>query len=112
MSVAKKAEEDGTDYVSEDEAEEEPIPYITKPMLMSAMSYARRSVTKADLEKYMKYKRDMERKLGMDEVDQAPVVGLDNMAAPVAAAAPGAPAAAPAARNFGGEDDEDDDIYD
>jgi transitional endoplasmic reticulum ATPase len=108
----KKCEEDGTAYESDEEAEEEPIPYITKPMLMSAMSYARRSVTKADLEKYMKYKRDMERKLGMDEVDQAPVVGLDAAPGAPAAAAPGAPAAAPAARNFGGEDDEDDDIYD
>jgi transitional endoplasmic reticulum ATPase len=110
----KKAEDDGTEYVSDEEVEEEPIPYITKQMLMSAMSYARRSVTKADLEKYMKYKRDMERKLGMDEVDQAPVVGLDAVggAPAAAAAAPGAAAAAPAARSFGEEDDEDDDIYD
>lgn len=113
----KACEEKGEEYESEEEEEEEElIPFITKKMLQSAMSYARRSVTKADLEKYMKYKRDMERKLGMDEVEQAPVVGLDN--APRAAAPAGVPAAAAAAapaaaRNFAADDDDDDDdIYD
>jgi len=109
---AKKAKclEDGTDYESEEEDGEETMPFITKAMLQSAMSYTRRSVTKADLEKYMKYKRDMERKLGMDEVESGPVVGLDPQGGAPAAAA--APAAAPAARNFGEDDDDDDDIYD
>jgi len=109
----KECEEKGIDYESEDEPEEETIPYITKTMLQSALSYARRSVTKADLEKYMKYKRDMERKLGMDEV-QAPVVGLNAENRDGAgAAAPAPAAAAPAARNFGADDDDDDDdIYD
>jgi len=90
------------------------MPFITKAMMQSALSYARRSVTKADLEKYMKYKRDMERKLGMDDANatQAPVVGL-NAENRGGDAAP-APAAA-AARNFGDVDDDDDDddgIYD
>lgn len=106
---AKKAaaEEKGEEYVSDDEGEEDITPFITKSMLLSSLSGARRSVTPADLEKYMKYKRDMERKLGMDEMqNQAPVVGLDNTSA---GGAPAASAGAPAARNFGGDDDDDDD---
>lgn len=113
----KECEEKKIDYESDEEMEEQ-IPFITKANLMSALSYARRSVTKADLEKYMKYKRDMERKLGMDQVEAvAPVVGLNpearagnaSSSAAVAEAAPGA--AAP--RNFGEpQADEDDDFYD
>ena len=87
-------------------------------MLISSLSGARRSVTPADLEKYMKYKRDMERKLGMDEMaNAAPVVGLDSEVRPGAGAgAAGATGGAPAARNFGtvaadDDDDDDDDIY-
>jgi transitional endoplasmic reticulum ATPase len=124
---AKKAEakEKGEDYVSDDEDEkttEEMVPFITRPMLMSALSVARRSVTQQDLEKYMKYKRDMERKMGMDELKTgaAPVVGLDPVSrAPAASsssmaprAAPAAAAAAAAPRDFGGESDDDEDIYD
>jgi transitional endoplasmic reticulum ATPase len=118
---AKKKEcaEKEIEYESDDEigGHEEVIPYITKPMILSSLSVARRSVTQQDLEKYMKYKRDMERKMGMDELknNSNPVVGLD---AP-AARRPGAPsqssAAAPVAapRDFGGDvdDDDDDDIY-
>lgn len=100
----KAAEEAGEEYESDDEEEEEKVPYITKAMLESALSYARRSVSPADLEKYMRYKRDMERKLGMDD-------GV--AAAPAAGAGGAAPAAAPAVRDFGGDDSEDDDdIYD
>jgi transitional endoplasmic reticulum ATPase len=112
----KDCEEKGIDYESDDEPAEEMTPFITKAMIQSALSVTRRSVTKADLEKYMKYKRDMERKLGMDEVAQAPVVGLnsENRAGDAPAAAPSATAAPAAARNFGAdaEDDDDDDIYD
>jgi len=104
---AKKAEaeEKGEEYMSDEEEEEEITPFITKNMLMSALSGARRSVTPADLEKYMKYKRDMERKLGMDEIAEAPVVGMPGSGADRA----GATSSAPAARNFGGDDDDDDD---
>jgi transitional endoplasmic reticulum ATPase len=116
---AKKAEalEKGEDYVSEDDEEEEIIPFISKQMLMSALSYARRSVTTADLEKYMRYKRDMERKLGMDEGENAaPVVGLPGSGGGGGGGSGNtATPAAPAARNFGGNDDgddDDDDIYD
>jgi len=139
---AKKKEcaEKGIEYKSDDEAEvaadgkaaPDEIPFITKSMLDSALSYARRSVTKQDLEKYMKYKRDMERRLGMDEGkagSHVPVVGLDaenrgRAAGPPAASGGGAapsssntsqsaPATnAPAARSFGdAAEDDDDDIY-
>jgi len=106
---AKKAaaEEKGEEYMSdeEEEEEEEVMPFITKAMLISALSGAKRSVTPADLEKYMRYKRDMERKLGMDELagEDSEVVGLP------ASGGAAASAGAPAARNFGGDDDDDDD---
>jgi hypothetical protein len=94
-------------------------------MLLSSLSGAKRSVTKADLEKHMKYKRDIERRLGMDEngeiIEQktGPVIGLEpeirpgRSTAPVVTApapTPAAPAAAP--RSFGEEAPEDDSIYD
>jgi len=117
---AKKmeAEEKGVEYESEeeDEDEEEIVPYITKQMLMSSLSQANRSVTKSDLERYMKYKRDMERRIGMDDGGSGvapPPVGLggDGVAPPPAFASGGGSSAAP--RDFGGEDsDDDDDIYD
>jgi len=129
----KECEEKKIDYVSDEEPAEskDEIPYITKSMLDSALAYARRSVTKQDLEKYMKYKRDMERRLGMDEgkAGHTPVVGLDaegrhgssGGAAPSSgASSSSAPQAAPAAgggaapaRSFGDAGgDDDDDIYD
>jgi len=139
---AKKKEcaEKGIEYKSDEDVPaaegKDEIPFITKSMLDSALSYARRSVTKQDLEKYMKYKRDMERRLGMDEGkagSHVPVVGLDAEnrsragGAPAASSGGGggsapsssntsqsAPAPAAAApRSFGdGGDDNDDDIYD
>jgi transitional endoplasmic reticulum ATPase len=128
----KECEEKKIDYVSDEEPadQKEEIPFITKGMLDSALAYARRSVTKQDLEKYMKYKRDMERRLGMDEGKQGhtPVVGLDAenrhggpaANAPTGSSSSSAPQAAPtvaapaAARSFGdaGGGDDDDDIYD
>jgi len=109
----KELEAKGEEYHEDEKVEELGPPFLTKEMLLSALSYARRSVTKADLERYMKYKRDMERKLGMDDTTAAPVVGLaperqqrGGQAAPEEAAAP--------ARNFGSQaaQEEDDDIYD
>ena len=124
----KEAADAGVDYVSEEEKEDDVVPWITKEMLQKALNVARRSVSKQDLERYMKYKRDMERRLGMD--DDAPgaaparVIGLDaenrqgggaaapaqQQQVPQAAAGSAAPRtfndAAPAA----GEGD-DDDIY-
>lgn len=93
-------------------------------MLQKALNVARRSVSKQDLERYMKYKRDMERRLGMD--DDAPsgpparVIGLDAenrhgapQAAPAQQAAPAAGGAAPRTFNDGGDgaEDPEDDIY-
>jgi transitional endoplasmic reticulum ATPase len=102
----KEAEEKGIEYVSDDEEGEDLTPFITKEMIDKALKNASRSVSKADLEKYMRYKRDMERRLGMDDEAPARVVGLD------AEQRAGAAAPAPAARDFGGEEaDDDDDIY-
>jgi transitional endoplasmic reticulum ATPase len=117
----KECEEKGIDYESDDEAgSEEMVPFITRPMLLSALSNARRSVTQQDLEKYMKYKRDMERKMGMDDLKQGSVVGMDGAQGASATSRPGAApttvtpqaAVSSAPRDFGGDDDDDDeDIY-
>jgi len=114
----QECEEKGIDYESDDEDEEEVVPYITRAMLLSALSVARRSVTTADLEKYMKYKRDMERKLGMDELKKATALEEAGVSAAPAAsssssAAPMTATQAAAPRNFGDDSsDSDDDIYD
>jgi ethanolamine utilization protein EutP (predicted NTPase) len=47
----------GIDYESDEDEGEDPVPYITKKMLMSALSQSKRSVTERDLEKYLRYKR-------------------------------------------------------
>jgi transitional endoplasmic reticulum ATPase len=121
---AKKAEckEKGIDYESDEEEEghEEMVPFITRAMILSSLSVARRSVTQQDLEKYMRYKRDMERKMGMDELKAAEAV-QQGMSAPAPASssgyragvtAPAPVAAAAAPRSFGGDSDDDEDIYD
>lgn len=125
----KEAADAGVDYVSEDEKEDDVVPWITKDMLQKALNVARRSVSKQDLERYMKYKRDMERRLGMDDdaVAGAPparVIGLDAenrqgggaAPAPAQQQVPQAAAGSAAPRTFNdaapaaGEGD-DDDIY-
>lgn len=113
----KAAEEKGEEYESDDDEDEldDTPPSLTKAMLVSALSYARRSVTKADLEKYMKYKRDMERKLGMDEGKQGGgATGLSTATTTTTTAnsGGGAQATASAPRSFQDDDDSDDDIYD
>lgn len=110
--------------MSDEEKGEDVVPWITKDMLQKALNVARRSVSKQDLERYMKYKRDMERRLGMDDDavagPPARVIGLDaenrqgGGAAPAAAAPVFAGAdAAPRTFNDAGAAgaDDDDDIY-
>jgi len=124
----KAAEEAGETYLSDEEKQDEVVPYITKEMLLSALRNSKRSVSRVDLERYMKYKRDLERRLGMEEgaaevnVSQGPVIGLDpenragrSAPAPVASGPSGgsAPTSAAAPRSFAdqGAANPDDDIY-
>jgi len=71
MAIAKKkkeAEDKGETYV-EDEKEKKiqvVAPTITKAMLMAAMQGARRSVSETDIKRYMEYKQNLERRLGME----------------------------------------------
>merc|ERR1711871_679651 len=93
----------------------ESVPYITKAMLLNALKYSKKSVSNADLQKYMRYKRTMERRLGMD-VDKdmkegsAPAPSV-SASAPVAASAP-APSGGAAQPTIEADDDDLDDIYD
>lgn len=66
----------GEEWVAPEEDESE-LPQITRNYFEIALKNAKASVSKTDLERYMKYKRDMERNLGQ-ESDTAPVVGLDS----------------------------------
>eukprot|EP00823_Brevimastigomonas_motovehiculus_P000975 TRINITY_DN1134_c0_g1_i1.p1 TRINITY_DN1134_c0_g1~~TRINITY_DN1134_c0_g1_i1.p1 ORF type:complete len:915 (+),score=311.46 TRINITY_DN1134_c0_g1_i1:52-2745(+) len=79
----KEAAEKGTEFKEEDEEKQEDIvPYITKEMLMDAMKNARRSVSKEQLEEYMRFKRDFERRLGMDSaIGETKITGLQTEAA-------------------------------
>lgn len=63
----KQCMEDGVEYEEEEEEEEEYIAYVTMDMLKHSLSSAKRSVSKADLERYLKYKRDHERIYGNDD---------------------------------------------
>jgi len=130
----KQAEAEGKEYDSDNDAElkdeKDLVPYITKEMLKEALENTAPSVTKDQLDRYMKYKRDMERKLGMDTKQMAATNeptssfsgGADRRSAPTSAPTPAAStgsstsstsAPAPAARTFADDgDDNMDDIYD
>jgi transitional endoplasmic reticulum ATPase len=117
---AKKAacEASGEEYVSDEEEESEGLAYITMPMLRNSLDGAKRSVSKADLERYLKYKREHERRLGMDQGEEGPVVGLhaerrgDNAAGQPVGTAPAATPSAPPQRDFGADANDNEDFYD
>jgi len=108
----KEAADKGEEYHSDEEAKVEIVPFITKKMVLTSLSYGKRSVSPEDLAKYMAYKRNMERKLGMEEGDGAAVVvGLDREQRDRPAAEP---EASGTNRQFGAEgatENEEDDIY-
>jgi transitional endoplasmic reticulum ATPase len=126
----KEAEAKGVEFKEDEKEEEDVVPYITKKMMMSALANSRKSVSREELEKHMRYKRDLERKLGMEEGGQmidsnaprAPVIGLDAERRPgqnppsagtgAATSSSVAPASGnPSVRTFTDNAD-DDDIYD
>ena len=72
----RAAEEKGEEYDPTADVFEDVVPYITMDMLQSALKGARRSVSKADLQRYLQYKVEMERRLGMDEQPNVNIVGL------------------------------------
>ncbi|GAB5361014.1 hypothetical protein AAMO2058_000677900 [Amorphochlora amoebiformis] len=118
----EEAEQKGEEYDSdededEDEEEEESVPYITKDMLLAALKYSKRSVTNADLQKYMRYKKNMERNMGMDiQNEMKTAAGAAPAAAPasssMAPVATSAPVSAAAQPTIEADDDDLDDIYD
>mmetsp|Transcript_16844 Transcript_16844/g.20249 ORF Transcript_16844/g.20249 Transcript_16844/m.20249 type:complete len:872 (+) Transcript_16844:33-2648(+) len=115
----KEYDED-EDEDEEDEDEEESVPYITKNMLLNALKYSKKSVSNADLQKYMRYKRTMERRLGMDVENDAKEGAAAAPSSGGAASMPVAPAAMAQPAASGGaaqptidaDDDDLDDIYD
>uniref|UniRef100_A0A7S2TSP1 Cell division cycle protein 48 n=1 Tax=Lotharella oceanica TaxID=641309 RepID=A0A7S2TSP1_9EUKA len=110
-----KGEEYDEDEDEDEDEEEESVPYITKGMLLTALKYSKKSVSTADLQKYMRYKQTMERKLGMDADKEAKQGGPDaapSAAAPAVAAAVPAPSGGAAQPTIEADDDDLDDIYD
>eukprot|EP00461_Guttulinopsis_vulgaris_P000353 UN00353 len=61
---------------------EQDLPQVSRAYFDHALKNAKVSVSKADLEKYLKYKRDIERNLGQ-ESSNAPIVGLDREQRPI-----------------------------
>jgi transitional endoplasmic reticulum ATPase len=112
----REAEEAGEEYDSDedDEEEEDLIPNITMKMLLYCLGKSNRSVSDADVKKYLAFKQTMSRELGQEDFG----VDLGDMPTDSAPAAAAAAAAAPAAvsnaapRNFGDDDDDDDDDLD
>jgi len=121
----KVAEEKGEEYMEDDVDTKEEIPFITKDMIMDSLSNSSPSVKPEDLARYMKYKTDMERKLGLDKVSKAEpslarptqqTTSSSTSAPAVQRTAPTTvtPAATtqPAARDFSDDAGDIDDIYD
>jgi len=131
----KAAEAEGKDYDSDADEEfkdeKDLVPYITKEMLKEALDNTAPSVTKDQLDRYMKYKRDMERKLGMDNKSmsgtneptssfgggsgRAPTTvptSSTTSSAATSSTSTSSTAPTPAPRTFDDEGDDMDDIYD
>lgn len=117
----EEAEKEGKEYDSDEdedmdeEDDEESVPFISKNMLMNALKYSKKSVSNADLQKYMRYKRTMERRLGMDIENETKSGGAAPApATSVVASAPSAPAPTGGASQptIEADDDDLDDIYD
>eukprot|EP00475_Leptophrys_vorax_P017123 TRINITY_DN2366_c0_g1_i1.p1 TRINITY_DN2366_c0_g1~~TRINITY_DN2366_c0_g1_i1.p1 ORF type:complete len:855 (-),score=306.50 TRINITY_DN2366_c0_g1_i1:104-2608(-) len=106
---SKKREEfaaRGEEYDSENDEEfkGDPVPTLTKKMLMLALREVKPSVTRAQYQTYL----DMKKKFDAEQGQNLNLNDLQDDAAPVAggAAAPAAGAAAP--RNFADEEDDED----
>jgi len=131
-AAAEKDEVYDSDNDEEMKDEKDLVPYITKDMLKDSMENSKPSVTKDQLDRYMKYKRDMERKLGMDTKQMAatneptssfgapqrrptaPTNPTPAPSQPSSSSAPPQPSGTtPAPRNFESEESDNiDDIYD
>jgi len=128
----KAAEAEGKDYDSDADEElkdvKDLVPYLTKEMLKDALDNTAPSVTKDQLDRYMKYKRDMERKLGMDNKtmsgtneptssfggggSRAPTTAPTSASSSTGTSSTSSTAPTPAPRTFDDEGDDMDDIYD
>lgn len=102
--AAKRAEceEKGEQYNEDEEmdTEEDPVPTITKRMLLLALKETKPSVTRAQYQTYldMKKKFDAEQGQNINIVDDSPALGSESAVAP----------ASQPARNFADEEDDED----
>ncbi|KAF8909273.1 P-loop containing nucleoside triphosphate hydrolase protein [Gymnopilus junonius] len=105
LAIPCKGEEgpgrEGDAKMEEDEAEEDPVPQITKDHFEEAMKYARRSVSDQDIRRYEMFSQNLQQSRGFGNNFKFPE--SDGSAVPAASAASG---------NAGfTEDNADDDLY-
>jgi len=94
----KDAEDKGLKVEEEEEEPPNFVPYITKAMLMEAVKLTARSISDEDLAQYSKFKREMEKRLGLDQQKNAAKNSVRGAAPRAAAAQPAAANAQPAAQ--------------
>jgi len=99
----RKAREDaaGGDATMEEDAEEDPVPQITRDHFEEAMKYARRSVTDQDIRRYEMFAQNVQQSRGFG----------NNFKFPEGEAGAGVPASNPTSGNAGFTEDADDDLY-
>jgi transitional endoplasmic reticulum ATPase len=97
------AEAAGTEYNEEEDPEfkDDPVPTITKKMLMFALKESKPSVTRSQYQQYL----DMKKKFDSEKVGDVGFDDLDEQAAPSGGASGNA-----SARNFADEADEDEEL--
>lgn len=95
----------------EEEQEEDLVPYITKEHFAEAMKTAKRSVSDAELRRYEAYSQQMKASRGQfsNFSFNDAALGVNGAANGPGAGNSGAPSGAGAA--FGGDAEEDDDLY-
>jgi len=113
----KLAEESGTEYVAEEEAEdkEDEVPMITMEMMAAALKESKRSVSPAEYQKYLEMKVQFDREAGIIDgpsQPRPPMSGGSSGASGAPHAVPNIPRAQPSTQpSLQDNEDDDDDIY-
>jgi len=76
----KTAEEQGVEYVSDEEEEVDEVPMITMDMLKAALKESKRSVSQSEYQKYLEMKMQFDREAGIIPESGAPSQSFNNAA--------------------------------
>jgi transitional endoplasmic reticulum ATPase len=108
----KQAEESGTEYVSDEEEEQDEVPMITMEMLKASLKESKRSVTTAEYQKYLEMKVQFDREAGIIPESGGQPVQQDYGSYQAPPTQSRQPAPANANQPVLQADEDDDDIYD